>query len=458
MAGREVPDERDEREGPASPGKASMAITSRTSSRFKRPSSFSAALRHTRRPCTIGLDEASDAGTWLMGPNPTLRRPRGRASPGARPPRPSSAASSRSPLVPRPCRPVPFRPAFLRPALLVPALLLPALLLPAPPPAPDALAAPRTREIRADGRWSKFEIRAPEEVLAFLFEASAGCRYRLTVRCETLPGAPRGGDRRRHAWTADSRPPDDAPPGPAAGPAGSPALPLRASLRASLRRPPPGPPRDCPPAPPAPPVPPRPLRPPGGGRRLVRRGQHRHGGEGPRLLGHGREGADPAETLGPDGSPVAIHRRLLAPGGTLAQVGALWVDEANLWELVVEPGRAYQVRTRPGTAGPICLAVRRPEGEVIASTGPTPDLPYPTLSFDVPAVPAGEIPAGPPAGGARARRGRGTYGVRLHEGAAPPVDGDPPAPAAPAPEIPGAPPGPAAPGRLAFRRMPATWP
>ena len=155
------------------------------------------------------------------------------------------------------------------------------------------------------------------------------------------------------------------------------------------------------------------------------------------------------ETLGPRGERVAAHRRLLAPGGTLAQVGALWVDEPNLWDLVLEPGRPYEVRSRPGTAGPISLAVLGPADAVLASASPTPDLPYPSLRFTAP----GGSDGSPPTLRLEVRAldgGGGTYGVRLH--ADPPALPDPP-PAVP-PAIPPRPSPPAACHPRASHRRP----
>jgi hypothetical protein len=133
------------------------------------------------------------------------------------------------------------------------------------------------------------------------------------------------------------------------------------------------------------------------------------------------------ETIGPDGRHVAAHRRILAPGNTLAQVGDLVIGFPNRWDLVVEPGRTYEVVTLPGTAGRIAYAVKDAEG-VLAEALPRPGAPYPSLRFTVPASDGG---AGAPGLRLEVRgmdSGGGTYGVRLT--ADPPArregEGDPP--------------------------------
>lgn len=126
------------------------------------------------------------------------------------------------------------------------------------------------------------------------------------------------------------------------------------------------------------------------------------------------------ETLGPDGERVKAHRRLLAPGGTLARVGSLWVGDPDCWDLVVESGRRYEVRSRPGTAGRIALAVVAPGGHVLAEAVPTPEAPFPTLGFQVPEPAEGEEAAGLVLEVRSADGGGGTYGVRLHRDARPP--------------------------------------
>ncbi len=144
------------------------------------------------------------------------------------------------------------------------------------------------------------------------------------------------------------------------------------------------------------------------------------------------------ETLGPTGERVSAHRRLLAPGGTLARVGSLWVGEPNRWDLVVEEGRTYEVRTRPGTAGRIALAIRGSDDTRLAEAHPTPSAPYPRLRFTVPLPPAPtedpEAKVGPVAWRLEvvtAGGGGGTYGVRLLENPPPEPGDDAEAPSSP---------------------------
>jgi len=237
-----------------------------------------------------------------------------------------------------------------------------------------ARAAPRPRELKANGSWHSFEIKTPEQSLPYLFEVLAGCRYRLTVECRTLDRAlvaVARGD--ATLWSADSRPPPD--------------------------RPPPGPPPKHPQA-------------------VVTWDAEMDGVLEARVRGFSAmtgRGRLKLETLGPDDEPVTEHRRLLAPGGTLARVGSLWVGEPNRWELVVRPGRTYEVRSRPGTAGRIALAVVGEDGFELASATPDTHAPYPTLRFETPPPPEGG-PAPPLHLEVRSvDGGGGTYGVRLVE-------------------------------------------
>ena len=243
-------------------------------------------------------------------------------------------------------------------------------------PAQPACAGGRAREIGAGGAWRSFEIKTPEEVLPYLFEVTAGCRYRLTAQGRTLrrvllelgPGD-------AALYTADSAPPPRRPGEPPA---------------------------------------PRPERP----EAVVTWDAEDDGVYEVRIRGFSAltgKGRLKLETLGPDGEVVRAHRRMLAPGGTLARVGALWVGEPNRWELVVRPGRTYEVRSRPGTAGRVALAVVGPDGFVLASAGPDAWRPYPTVRFEVPTSVEGEEPLPLQLEVTSVDGSGGTYGVRLVE-------------------------------------------
>jgi hypothetical protein len=276
----------------------------------------------------------------------------------------------------------------------------------------DARAAPRAREIRADGKWRSFEVKVPEEVLVYLFEMTAGCRYRLTVQCRTLPrvlvevGPPDAA-----LYAGDSRPPDDAP----------------------AQDPPPKRPEA-----------------------IVTWDAEVDGVLEARIRGFSAmtgKGRVRLETLGPDDEPVRAHRRMLAPGGLLAKVGSLWVGEPNRWELVVRPGKTYEVRSRPGTAGRIALAVVGPEDFVIASSKPTADRPYPMVRFDVPTPVEGEPPMPLWLEVASVDGSGGTYGVRLVADPPRPREDEESTTGAP-PSAPPHPTGPVQGARLTFRANP----
>jgi hypothetical protein len=242
--------------------------------------------------------------------------------------------------------------------------------------ATPARGGPRAREIRANGSWRSFEIKTPEAVLPYLFEVTAGCRYRLTVQSRTLKRLlVEVGPGDAVLYSADSAPRPRRPGEPAAV---------------------------------------RPQRP----EAVVTWDAEDDGVYEARVRGFSAltgRGRLRLQTLGPDGEPVGAHRRMLAPGGTLARVGALWVGEPNRWELVVSPGRTYEVRSRPGTAGRIALSVIGPDGFVLASAGPDTRRPYPTVRFEVPGAVEGEAPVPLRLEVTSVDGSGGTYGVRLVE-------------------------------------------
>lgn len=263
------------------------------------------------------------------------------------------------------------------------------------PAAGRAAAGTRAREVRANGSWHAFDVKAPQQVVPFLFEVLAGCRYRLTVECRTLPRAlveVGAGD--ATLFSADSRPPPDRPPPDPLPKRPTATLVWDAEMDGVLEA-------------------------------------HVRGFSA--FTGRGRLRL---ETLGPDDRPVAAHRRMLAPGGTLARVGSLWVGEPNRWELVVRPGRTYEVRSRPGTAGRIALAVVGPDGFVLASAAPDTHDPYPTLRFETPPPGEGDAPVPLRLEVRSVDGGGGTYGVRLVEDPPPPGGVDAPAPPTEAPTPP----------------------
>ncbi len=292
------------------------------------------------------------------------------------------------------------------------ALVLAALVL-----GPAVFALPEV--ISADGHWHAFDLKQPGQVLSYRFEIVSGCRYRVRVEGKSLPRVEievgPGEGTLYHASSVetpgpagtDPAPSDETPPAQAAKPEGPPAATVAwYAERDDVYD-------------------------------LRVRGFST-------LTGTGRV---TLETLGPDGEKVARHRRFLAPGGTLSRVGDLRVDEANAWELVVREGHRYEIRSRPGTAGPLRLRVVAADGGVVASAEPGPASPYPALRFAPPPPSKDEEKPGPAPAALRLEveavdGAGGTYGVRLVEDPSPTL-----APAAPTPEALGPEaPGPRAPG------------
>jgi hypothetical protein len=123
------------------------------------------------------------------------------------------------------------------------------------------------------------------------------------------------------------------------------------------------------------------------------------------------------ETLSPDGAPVSPHRRMLRPDAVAPRVGELLLGGKNRWELVVEPGKAYEVTSTRGTAGRVVLSVLRADGTPIAVGSES--SPSEPVAFQAPAAPP-TAPDEPVTSVAllevRAVWGAGgTYGVKLSE-------------------------------------------
>jgi hypothetical protein len=234
-----------------------------------------------------------------------------------------------------------------------------------------------------DGKWRELEVRSPGVQVVFETAVVAGCRYRARVELKTLPRAllevgPRGGT----LYESDT------------GQDASTEIEWYADLDGAFEA------------------------------RV--KGFSAHTGRARLRL----------ETLGPDGEPVAAHRRFLATTTALAQHGDLAIGEPDRWDLVVVPGRAYRLTTQPGSAGRVSLRVVGAAG-VLAEAGPTVGAPYPTLPFLVPED-AAVLPLRLEVRGLDS--GGGTYAVRLAD--LPPGPWPEPPPEPPAVErglVPGAP-------------------
>jgi hypothetical protein len=125
------------------------------------------------------------------------------------------------------------------------------------------------------------------------------------------------------------------------------------------------------------------------------------------------------QTLDAAGRPTGAHRRFLAVGGARASVGELLVGEANRWELVVEPGRAYEIEPTRGSAGRVRLTVLDGSGARLADSaaGGGAWVARPPVRFRVPEPPAdpqGKAAPAPPVLEVRSLLGGGgTYGLRM---------------------------------------------
>lgn len=134
------------------------------------------------------------------------------------------------------------------------------------------------------------------------------------------------------------------------------------------------------------------------------------------------------EVLGPDDEPIGRHRRYLGITGDRALVGEMLVGEHNLWYLVVEEGRAYEITPTTGSAGRVRLRVLDWSDEVIADSekGGIAWVARPPLRFRVPPRPAVDADGGDPKKRKRKKKepamrldvrgvfdGGGTYGVTM---------------------------------------------
>ncbi|MDJ0975572.1 MAG: hypothetical protein QNJ98_14010 [Planctomycetota bacterium] len=197
-------------------------------------------------------------------------------------------------------------------------------------------AAPR--RIRANGKWTSFHVKAPGGHHAFLFECRAGVRYRVTARPGTLA---------------------------------RPVLELLwgAQAESSVRAGPKGQDEEV---------------------VLVWNAESDDVAE-IRVRGFSAgtgKGKVKLESLDWKDEPAKPHQRFLGPSpkGGAFRVGDLLLGETNEWELVVEPGTAYEVRTTKGSAGAVRLRVLRGKEEEIAHSDAwrQAGVHFPTLRFRVP--------------------------------------------------------------------------
>lgn len=234
-----------------------------------------------------------------------------------------------------------------------------------------AEAAPRPRRLAPSRQWRSFEIRSPGDAAVFMLPVVGGCRYRIDLDLKSLSRAilevgPPGASHLRldtAEAAGDGEGPEDDEPQP-------PSLDWYAESDGAY--------------------------------------EARVSG----FSAHTGRARIRFQTIGPAGKPVSSHERILAPGGTLAQVGELWIGEENRWALRVRAGHTYEIRTRPGTAGPVLLEVLDGEGRTLAEAGPTVVTPYPWVRFALPdglSVDDIELVV------RGLRGGGGTYGVRLAE-------------------------------------------
>lgn len=196
------------------------------------------------------------------------------------------------------------------------------------------------RRLEATGRPANVEIRTPGEKVAFVFALRSGCRYRLTVDPGTL-----------------ERPVVDLALGEVAQRFGAPERGKPAVFEWDAEG-------------------------TSVGRAEVQGFSALTGSAVVRL-----------ETLGPDGVPALVPRPWIAPGGERGRVGDLLLGESERWDLVVEPGRAYEVEPLRGTAAGVSLAVLPAVGGPALAVGTRPWLPFDALRFRIPA----STPPGPPA-------------------------------------------------------------
>ncbi len=198
----------------------------------------------------------------------------------------------------------------------------------------------RPLKLTARGKWRRFDIRAAGNKQDFYFEATAGCRYRVTVEPLGLrmPEV--------ELFIGRSSTPLDTARAPAPEQAASmtwdPELDGLAFLRV------------------------------GGFSAGIGKGRIR------------------VETLDWENAVAKPHTRALGPrrGDEPARVGDLLLGEANTWQLHVQRGKAYEIQTRRGTAGGVRLRVLTGKpGRVLAHSDPwrAAGEHYPIVRFQVPA-------------------------------------------------------------------------
>lgn len=250
-----------------------------------------------------------------------------------------------------------------RPVRPLAALVLAGLLL-------TSVAAPvhaAARRIRANGTWTPCHVKAPGGHQAFRFEARAGVRYRITARPGTLARPVL-----ELLWGAQAE----------------------ASVRAGPR---------------------------GAEEEVVLVwdapedvvAEIRVGGFS---AGTGK-GKVKLESVDWSGRPAKPHQRFLGPAPPDGdfRVGDLLLGETNEWELVVEPGTAYEVRTSKGSAGAVRLRVLRGKDTEVAHSDAwrQAGVHFPTLRFRVPPGAPDDDPVSHRLVVEGAWSSAGTYGVRM---------------------------------------------
>ena len=244
------------------------------------------------------------------------------------------------------------------------------------------------RPLKANGTAVRFEIRRAGGRQTFLFPAISGCRYRLTATPGTLPRPRLAIGKWKGDVFADA---DGGENGKAATYVWDSEMDERLTVTVT--------------------------------------GFSAQTGDGTLRL----------QTLAPDDTPTRPHRRMLAVRATdRAQVGHLLIGGANKWDLVVEPGAAYQITPTVGSAGRVRLKVAVGEDTVIADSEATglAVRPHPPVRFRAPAD--SDDGAAPPTCWLEVRGGfdgGGSYGLRMRrlregETVAPPLKAPPPVPAA----------------------------
>jgi hypothetical protein len=202
----------------------------------------------------------------------------------------------------------------------------------------------RPLKLTARGTWRRFDIRSAGSKQDFYFEAIAGCRYRVTVESLGLRMP------EMELFIGRSSTPLETARAP------GPEQPATLTWDPEL--------------------------------------------DGPALLRVGGFSAGTGkaririETLDWENAVVKAHTRVLGPrrGDEPARVGDLLLGEADLWELHVQPGKAYEIQTRRGTAGGVRLRVLagNPE-QLLAHSDPwrAAGQHYPIVRFRVPTGKAG---------------------------------------------------------------------